>query len=274
MRRGRESRKVATAFRAEHPELPRFLGAARNFCNAPSGDDRVCASASLPLDDFKRAGRATGATINGVLHTVVAGALRAELVDRGEDTSEPAAAVFGIAVDTSSTRRSGNEITPTTVALRSDVPDPVERLVATAKSCLDGVALRRATGLDMAGKWADYGPRLAPAFRKRLANVTPRVVNHVTTANVAGPRATRWLGDVEVVDWFSFAVAVAPANVNLTVYSYAGRMNMGLVSTPEALPDPARFLERVAVALDELMTALDEVAASDELLLAGASTAA
>jgi hypothetical protein len=78
------------------------------------------------------------------------------------------------------------------------------------------------------------------------------VGTHIQTANVPGPARTRWLGDVEVVEWFSFAMTVAPANINLTVYSYDGRLNMGLVATPEAMPDPRRFLERLRAELDVL----------------------
>ena len=69
-------------------------------------------------------------------------------------------------------------------------------------------------------------------FRILAAHRMPRVMNNITTANMPGPKKTRWVGDIEVVDWVSFALAIAPADVNLTAYSYAGRITMGLVSTP------------------------------------------
>ena len=84
-----------------------------------------------------------------------------------------------------------------------------------------------------------YVPRLMPALRAVFAPHVPKVVNNITTANVAGPQHLRWFGDVAVVDWISYAVAVAPADVNLTAYSYNGRLSIGLVATPEAMPDPA-----------------------------------
>ena len=78
-----------------------------------------------------------------------------------------------------------------------------------------------------------------PALRAGFAPHVPKVVNNITTANVAGPQHLRWFGDVAVVDWISYAVAVAPADVNLTAYSYDGRLSIGLVATPESMPDPA-----------------------------------
>ena len=65
----------------------------------------VCASGSLDLATMRAIGKATGTTVNGVLHAVVAGALRAELAERGEDVSVPRIGAFGIASDPSDTDR-------------------------------------------------------------------------------------------------------------------------------------------------------------------------
>jgi WS/DGAT/MGAT family acyltransferase len=257
VRDGLRSRQRAAAFRANAPDLPPFLGNQRNFCNVPSGPQRVCASSSLPFDDFRVVSRACDVTVNGVLHAIIAAAMRGELLDREQLIDAPTVAAFGISADRrGAVRRYGNNVTPTNVALFSNVADPLERLRLTAQSCREGVELRRTTGLDMAGRWATYTCRLAPAFRHLFANRWPTIVNHVTTANVAGPPHRRWAGDVEIVDWISFAVAIAPANVNITTYSYAGRMSTGLVTVPEVFRDPSRFLDRMAEALGELVHAV------------------
>jgi WS/DGAT/MGAT family acyltransferase len=253
------SRRRASDFRSSTPDLPPVLGARRTLFNTSSGGRRVCASKALALTDLRRVSKQTGVTVNGVLHAVLAGAVRAELVERGAPAEQPTVAAFGIAGDPKgATRRHGNNVAVTNVALFSHLADPVDRLRETARSCREGVELRRQTGLDMAVRWSDYTCRLAPAFQRALADRAPVVVNHVTTANVAGPDRTRWLGDIEVVDWISFAIAVNPSNLNVTCYSYAGRMNVGLVSTPEALPHPDRFLERMRASLDELVEVTSE----------------
>ena len=183
--------------------------------------------------------------------------MRAEHVARGEDVDTPSVAVFGVAADTRSTRRWGNEIAPATVYLHTQTADPLERLRATARSCLHAVDLRRRRGFDLTDQLFTYVPRLMPTLRAVFAPHVPKVVNNITTANVAGPQHLRWFGDVAVVDWISYAVAVAPADVNLTAYSYNGRLSIGLVATPEAMPDPAAFLARLQPALDELRQALE-----------------
>ncbi len=151
----------------------------------------------------------------------------------------------------------GNEIATAMAYLRSDLADPVERIVATGESCGGAtVACRRDVGFELTEKLATYTGRLGPFFRGIAANRAPLVMNNITTANMPGPRTTRWIGDIEVVDWISFALAIAPADVNLTTYSYAGRLSMGLIATPESMPDPAGFLRRVAQAVDEATDAL------------------
>lgn len=263
VRTGIAARRAAAGFEGRD-HVPAALSGVRTSFNAPGAGARVCASADLDLDQLKRVGRATGATVNGVLHAVIAGAMREEYAARGDCLDRPAVATFGVAADTASTRRWGNQIAPASVFLHVDVADAAERLRRTARSCLLGVELRRRRGFELTEQAFAYVPRLAPAVRQLLAPHVPKVVNNITTANVAGPRSIRWFGDVAVTDWISYAVAVAPADVNLTAYSYAGRLSIGLVATPESMPDPAAFLARLQPALDELLEVAEASEESEE----------
>ncbi|GAB92653.1 wax ester/triacylglycerol synthase domain-containing protein [Gordonia rhizosphera] len=235
---------------------PRPLGARRTSFNSPSADRRVCASGSVPFAALQQVAVATGTTVNGALHGIIAGAMRAEFLARGDDLSRPTVAVFGVAADVASPRTGGNEIATAATYLRTDIEDPVVRVVETAASCSAAVAKRRAIGFELTSSVTGYTGRLGPIFRELMAHHMPRVPNNITTANLPGPRSTRWIGDIEVVDWISFALAIAPADVNLTTYSYAGSMNFGLVATPESMPDPAGFLRRLTAALEEVRAAL------------------
>ncbi|GAA14251.1 wax ester/triacylglycerol synthase domain-containing protein [Gordonia alkanivorans] len=235
--------------------IPKPLTVRRTSFNARSGADRVCASADIPLADIQRIALAAGTTVNGALHGVIAGAIRNELLARGEEPGN-SVTIFGVCKDLASNRVHGNEIATAMAYLRSDLADPVERIVATGESCGATVACRREVGFELTEKLSTYTGRLGPLFRGLAANVMPLVMNNITTANMPGPRTTRWVGDIEVVDWISFALAIAPADVNLTTYSYAGRLSMGLIATPESMPDPAGFLRRVVEAVDEATDAL------------------
>jgi diacylglycerol O-acyltransferase len=245
------SARRARRFRRTHPDLPKYRQVHRSSLHPPSTRARRCASASLPLEPIRQIARTRGVTVNGVFHSLVAGAMRAELLERDDLPDGPAVATFGIAVDTSD-RRYGNFVTPTGVALAVDLEDPLRRLDETAKSCIEGVELRWATGLEMFGRWAAYGPRLMSVIRRVTDDRIRTVPTHITTANVRGPASTRWLGDVEVVDWLSYSITMSPCQLSLTAYSYGDRLNLGLVVVPEAMPHPEHFLQRIADELDLL----------------------
>lgn len=250
---------IVTSRRFEDRHLvPQPMESARNSFSTPSGGERRCASADLALVRIQRVAVATETTVNGALHGVIAGAKRAEMIARSEDLRSPSVTVFGVAADLTSNRTAGNEISTALAYLRTDIDDPVDRLTATAQSCAAAVSKRRTVGFELTDQIAVYTGRTGPVFRKLAAPVVPRVVNNITTANLPGPRQTRWAGQIEVVDWISFALAIAPADVNLTAYSYAGRISMGLITTPESMPDPERFLGRVAESLDTVEAALVE----------------
>lgn len=236
--------------------VPRFMGAQRTSLSTPSAHRRRCARSVLRLADVQRAAVATGTTVNGVFHGIVAAAVRQEMIARGEVSARPAVAMFGVCRDLTSGRTEGNDLATAAAYLHTEVADPIERVRLTAASCSASVALRRATGFELTDQLATYTGRLGPRARPIAAPIAPRVMNNVTTANMPGPRQPRWVGDIKVESWTSFALAIAPADVNLTAYSYAGVLSLGLITTPESMPDPARFLARMSEALDELIEAL------------------
>jgi diacylglycerol O-acyltransferase len=249
------TRRLATEFRAAHGMPKRALGAHRNSLSRPFGAERACATSSHPLSDVKAISGETGASINGVLHAVIADALRTEIRSRGEDIDKSLLACFGISADGPDVQRLwGNNVSVTWINLHTDVADPVERLRLVTESAKNGLELRREIGLGIQPAAMSYASRTFPLVIRHLGKI--RNIAHVMTANVPGPKEHRWAGDVRVVDFYSLAVLVPPIGLNMTVYSYAGALNIGLLTAPEVHPDPARLLARVDDSLIALCEAL------------------
>jgi diacylglycerol O-acyltransferase len=225
----------------------------RTELNARAGKDRLCASSSIELADLREIAAATGVSLNGAFHAVVAGALRDELRGRGLRSDRAQVAAFGVAEERNPHRRHGNDFATSFAYLHSEIADPLERLHRTVASAEGAIGLRRARGFASYRQGAEVAQYLAPHGRALFANITPLVGNQITLANVPGPTSPRRFGDVEVVDWISFAIAIAPALISLTAYSYNGRMSLGLIVAPEAMPDPVAFLGRIEAAIGELL---------------------
>ncbi|MET3962654.1 diacylglycerol O-acyltransferase [Marmoricola sp. OAE513] len=225
----------------------------RTAFNAVTGKDRLCASTSLDFEDLREIARGAGLTVNGAFHGVVAGAMRRELLDRGFPVDAKLIAAFGVADGADPGRRFGNAFATSFAFLHADVEDPWERLHAAAENARRAIALRAATGFEYYRTGVEFQQYVLPHLRAAFANITPIVGNQITLANVPGPTANRWFGDVELVDWISQAIAIAPSVVSLTGYSYAGRLSLGLTVAPEAVPDPAAFLDRFRDSMEELL---------------------
>ena len=123
----------AAHLKSSTPTLPKPLAVPRNSFNTPSGAVRVCASGDIPLAAVQKIATATETTVNGAPARVIAGAMRAELLSRGEDPGAQVS-VFGVCKDITSPRTWGNEIATAAAYLRADLEDPVERVKQTATS--------------------------------------------------------------------------------------------------------------------------------------------
>lgn len=253
LRQSQAGSRQAKAFRKQH-DMPSLLSVKFNYLNTRFDHRRRCALGSLPLDQVRAIGKATSLTVNCVLHAVIAGALRAESESRGHTGLPPMIASFGITTDPGSDRMHGNHIDVTFVNLHTDIADPVERLREVGRSTVEAVELRRAIGLGAQDELMDYVARMPSLIIAGLNRWL--TAGHLVTANVKGPAEPRWIGDVLVADWISWAIIVPPYSLNLTVHSYAGRMNVGLTAHPDVMPEPEGFLERMQAALDELTAAL------------------
>lgn len=250
LRTALESRRRARAYET-HGVVPGLIR--RMELNPRTGKKRVCASSSIDLADLKVIAAANGVSINGAFHAVVAGALRAELEARGLRTDRPQVAAFGVAEERNPHRRHGNDFATSFAYLHTEIADPLERLRRTVASADGAVGLRRARGFASYRQGAELAQYVMPRGRAWFAHLTPLVGNQITLANVPGPATPRRFGDVEVADWISFAIAIAPAVISLTAYSYNGRMSLGLIVAPEAVPDADAFLGRVQAAVHELV---------------------
>jgi hypothetical protein len=224
----------------------------RSQLNLRSNGGRLCASAELPLDDFRELARLTGTNVNGAIHGVIAHALRNRMLADGLEPDTALVGSFGVIADRSIERYAGNNLATARFWLHVEDADPLRALQRTSESCAEAVAFRRHRGFRLQTLGAEFGSFIPP-LRNRFVHLWPLTPIHLLTAYVSGPQEQRWLGDVEVVSWISIAVSVELTNVNVVAYTYAGKVALGLITTPESMPEPAGFLRMCGEALAELL---------------------
>jgi hypothetical protein len=136
------------------------------------------------------------------------------------------------------------------VPLAADPPDEAARLAAT---CAVTGRLKTSgawTGIDALLELVDALPApLVAAVGRRLR--LGRLANLIAT-NVPGPKETRWLCGAKVEELRPLVPIADGMGLGLAVFSYDGRLHVGLNADPELVPD----LEKLERGLEEAFSAL------------------
>jgi diacylglycerol O-acyltransferase len=215
---------------------------------------RLCATGSLPFADLLVVKERAGCTLNGVMLAVLAGALRRESEERGCGLDDDMVCGLGMAmVGDDATRLWGNNLTNFNVSLHTTETDPLDRLHKISRSVTDTVAIRRTATEGRPASLPDVAARLGPTLGKLLAYRVDKGMANLAAANVPGPASVRYVGDVAVAEFYSFAIVVLNAGMNVTAYRYDSAMRVGVLVAPEVHRRPDLVIDRMDESLEELL---------------------
>lgn len=212
---------------------------------------RRVATLSLSLDEVKRVAQAHDAKLNDVVLAICSGALRTYLSRHGGVPDQPLIAGVPFSLRETGNMEYSAQVTMTLVNLATNVPHPVERLwaIRDAAGAVKSVA-RRAKSIipidtpSLGAPWlfcalaALYGsPRIAGALRP---------IMNVVVSNVPGPAKPLYLAGARMRTCWPLSIVEHGMGVNITVVSYCGALDFGVVAARRAVADPhalARALE-------------------------------
>lgn len=227
----------------------------RSVLNGEVGMSKLAVwSDALPLEDFKRVGRASGGTVNDVVVAAIGGAFRRYLEHRGE---EPADVPVMVPVDLRPPnkplpRELGNNFGLFTVELPVRSDSPADRL-AQAHERLDELKTSP-EGVVSLGVLAGMGlaPSLAEDFV--LAFFASKISGVVT--NVPGPREPVYLAGAKVEGVIGWVPRGGDMTFGVAAFSYNGAVTVGVSTDESCIPDPEVLLEAF---VDELTMLVDRV---------------
>jgi diacylglycerol O-acyltransferase / wax synthase len=222
----------------------------RSPLNVRIGRDRRIAWARADLDRLKRArGIAEGSTVNDVLLSVAAGALRRYLERRGDKVPDYLVALVPVSIRRPDEKGElGNRISTIMVRLPLAEPDPrrrLERLRDETKRLKESDNARAASLLIEATGWAP------PTINRLLARGMARpLVFNLVVSNVPGPQQPLYLLGRRIKEIYPF-VPLSPQNHALSIgmISYDGRVYFGLAGDRDVISD----LDDLAAALREAL---------------------
>lgn len=231
--------------------------------NVEIGPHRRLSVVRCELDDFKRIKTVFGGTVNDVLLSVVAGALRRLLRSRGVRTEGlELRALVPVSIRAEHERGTlGNRI----VAMRAPLPlylsDPVARL-RLVKQSMDGLKMsKQAMGASVLARMEQFAPPTLLAQATRL-NFSTRLFNLLVT-NVPGPQFPLYLLGRRLEDLFPVAFLPRDHALAVAIMSYDGGVDFGLLGDYDAMADLEVLADAIRDSVDELLDAADEESARE-----------
>jgi diacylglycerol O-acyltransferase / wax synthase len=231
-----------------------LFSAPRATFNGSMTARRDAAFIQLDLDDVKAVKNSFGVTVNDVMMALVSDAVRRYLADRSALPQSSLVAAMPVAIFDSG-RASRNQLSAMLSSLCTDVPDPVDRLRAIAAASSVAKDHVAAVGPTLGLDWTQFAPRLLEVgwWLYRSSGLSDRrPIYNLTLSNVPGPQVQCFLMGAKVKASYKFGPVFHGAGLNITVMSLNGKVDIGLVSCSDLLPDLWEIADGIPVALREL----------------------
>jgi WS/DGAT/MGAT family acyltransferase len=224
--------------------LPRNLNflAPRTAFNVAITNQRRFAARTVPLAEVKEIAKRSGVSLNDVVMATVAGGLREYFIGHRELPERPLSAAVPVSLRAAGDESANNQVSMVTMTLATDLADPMQRLKTIAAGSVETKAklgrVKTAIPTDfpmLAAPWLMSG--LASLFgRSRLANVLPPVANLVIS-NVPGIQQQLYFAGARIISYYPVSIPAHGMALNVTVQSYNGRLDYGLIGCRRAVPD-------------------------------------
>lgn len=230
----------------------------RTSFNGRISAHRRYAFGQLSLDEVKALKNHYGCTVNDVVVAICAGAVRRWLIEHRELPTEPLVAQIPVSVRREEEQGTfGNRILLMTAPLHTDEPDPVTRLRKTHESLAEMKERYRALPAELL---RDANQFIPPALFSQAARLTfslsstraGRPAWNLVVSNVPGPQFPLYMAGARMLAHYPISVITDGMGLNITVMSYCGHLDFGIVADREQMPDVWSLIESLGDALEEL----------------------
>jgi diacylglycerol O-acyltransferase len=218
---------------------------------------RRFAFGQLDLDEVKEVKNKHRCTVNDVVVSICAGAVRSWLLDNDDLPPDPLVVQVPVSVRTDEQAGTyGNRIMLMSAPFFTNEPDAKRRLKKTHDALAAMKERHRALPAELL---QDTNHFIPPAVFARAARATfaistgpGRPTWNLVVSNVPGPQFPLYCAGARLVANHPVSVITDGMGLNITVMSYCGHMDFGIVADRDQMPDLWSILDRLRDSLEEL----------------------
>lgn len=236
--------------------MPAPFSAPRTRFNKTITGHRTIAFGATDLARIKRVKKTFGCTVNDVVLTLAASAMRKYLIAKNELPSNSLVAMVPMSVHGMSNRPGTNHVSGMFMSLATAQEDPIKRLRVIAKSTDVAKKHNDTIDADLLTDWAQFaapsvfGAAVRTYSKLRLAEKHPTVHNLVIS-NVPGPDFPLYFLGAKITAMYPMGPVFHGAGLNLTVVSMDGTLYAGFIGCREMEGDLWPLIDYMEEALQE-----------------------
>ncbi|MBX7541035.1 wax ester/triacylglycerol synthase family O-acyltransferase [Qipengyuania sp. GH29] len=222
---------------------------------------RVVEGVSVPLAEIKAIRAcAEGAKVNDVFLTIIGGAMRHYLEDKGELPKKTLTAMAPISVRSKGEKNSmGNQVAAMIAPLGTHIEDPVERLNWVHGRTMNSKAMTDALGARNMTEMSKASPALFMALgaqlysRLSLANRGVGPVFTTVVTNVPGPPIPIYSAGAKMESMLGLLCLTDGLGLGHVVQSYTDEATIAFTADRDMMPDPEFYRSCIEESFAELV---------------------
>jgi diacylglycerol O-acyltransferase / wax synthase len=230
---------------------------------------RVFVTATVPLAECKAMGKAVGGSLNDVVLWICSTALRAYLTRHASLPKKSLVAAMPVSLrdagtsDANDASNLGNQVSMSLVELGTQLAHPLKRMNAimasTAKVKNSMSSLKGFLPTDypsLLAPWLVGGAgrmALNAVGKTNFINRLPMMAN-LAISNVPGPPVPLFLAGAKFLSFHPLSIIVHGLALNITIQTYAGHVDFGIVADKKALPHANDLAKAIESAFQEAKT--------------------
>ena len=221
------------------------------FKGRPGTDKRFAWSERIPLPEIKAVGKVLGGSVNDLMLSAVAGALRSYLVAQGDDTDgvELRSMVPVNLRKAGDEGKLGNRFGLVAMVLPVGIENPLARLHET-RARMESLknSYQAALTLTVLGA-AGLAPKVV---QQQVLDLLANKATAVMT-NVPGPKDAIYLAGAKLTQPLFWVPQSGDIGLGVSILSYDGGVQVGLMTDSRLVADPQRIIDGFASEFEKLL---------------------